>query len=1502
MKGGRPRNRLRSVGIGLSVLLLLFELVGQLFTAPAAHAQQSYAQICPQVTGFVVPISVTTAFASPYRKNDGTSLTGTSHDVGTKITARFGNPITTELTKGDAEVYRAGSASDSWSRVGTSTLTKASDGSWIGEYVGNLPDGAYRLFVLVKIQGQNPISGREEVVARGCSQAQSVTKGQSERDKFCAGNEAAARIGFSAKLETVTPGNAAQNRPATFDIELRLQKGLRNATQPRLHFKRSFESSTHVFTTLKEDVPLGGTTDVPSSNLKAWKPRVTDAPPEKPGPYRYHAFAEITVNGQRYTTCNPSPAFHRWGTAVSEDITLSRDEAVKWFSDSNNNLGINVPTEQGRKPQILNITPNDETGRPPLFFQLQAIIPSGQDPTYDIIGIVASGIGGGLVGGGASAVGSAALKGLTELIRVSTTHGEAELTFFRIYRNDPGDAEKRYRNVFFVLTDENLNGRVLYYPVNDDGTYGTGESLKEWGVTEESWLDLYGKIYNQPVTAGVNECTGSEVVKIGPVGDDKKAEEEKVNRDYGGVVDLKQSCINTFSYGWPAWWGVIAKQPKIDLGGACGFGGFLSLFKEGIGTLVAKVIGCLAASLFEGVTNAIKPILCEAASRSMIIAPPVRAQDDGPSAPAQDFCQTLRQDSPFESSSLPLTAPRYSVVKQPSPTVASFFVGTAHAQNFGGANSYESQLKDPDSVIVRIWSYSRSLVNIIVILALLTIAFANIFHFNLNTYTAKKALPGLVIGVVAANGSLLIVRFLADVAQAASQLALELAGSPSIPQLIALDFPKAIGEGVVIGLIGGTVAATAGAFFTGGLSLLGWTLLLVILAIYYAFLVIAFIIAFVKRVVILYFLAMLAPLAFVAYGLPQFQKYFYQWWDHFLRQLFVFPVIIFGMAATVMLAQQLNIGDYAQALNPTNFISGLVSIILVLSAATLVLKLPKIVTKGALDVASTFKKVLGAAPRMVGATAGANSWVADKRAGALTKKYGEAMKSGNIKLAAELRLKRMKASRFHDKLGGKLKTTRGYATIFSDPGKYIKEPWEERVKQAENDDKIAAVTKTNWPFNQSIPDYLKGKPAAFKAQVGFGKDELQEMTTPQQIFDWFGGGKKEKIYTALKGWIEKGKDDSEKIMRIGKIASTGSSGRWTGAVDVLKAAGISENDFTPEELAKVFAAYNKINQLANRMRGGGNATVVWGKIRDNLPYAGAGTADRPAQSGASAGPQNDEVARGASGRVAMFTDRQIQDRVEEIFNHGLELDPNLKDDIQDRLVRNLDVLGELEQMNPAETTYTSALEKTRQTLLEAIGSSAGIEADMLRQAIQQANDPAQLTRLTENLSIAAAARTEGGDFKKSIASIISQANQGTREFHQAHNELLGQTDLSRLEQAITGSLQAGGQDMADVLSRELGTSVNKMSTALGKQLNPDEQRRMFQQMAAQIQGTMVGPGQKTLRAVLQSSLQSLPKTFAKAVGVRTLQPAAMEVRLVGQAGTKSSSDIPPPTAPETPSN
>lgn len=1450
MKEGRFRSHLRRAVLGVALFFLVSESIAGFLTTPVlAQANNSYAALCQSSNFLIANIPVSVTFTTPYSSGNVLDPNFKTYDVGGKITANPGLGV--NLTRVKAVVYRATTTSDQWSSVGEVTLTN-SVGSWTGEYGGNLPDGAYRLFVQVK--GYSGSGNTEAQQGQGCSTPQGVTKGKDDRTKSCEGNDEARNVGFQLSLSVKEPGNAEKSKPVSFTAKVTLQKGLRNATTPQVSFKRSRVGNSYVYTSLQDPVPLGNADDQ-DATTKVWQPVVSDKP-DSAGEYNYHLFGEVTVNGKRYTACS-NAAFFRWGNS---DTTINDEEVDletlrKWFGKDENNLIIQVPTKTaGEKPFVL-VGPEEESGRPTVKFELVYIFGNGGN----------------------------ILESLTSPIETR----QLDYTMFQTYitrlDSNKNKVTTRLKHVYYAHDDRGIEGHVEYWANEADVvTRRTDpETLQNaWDVTKESYTDLYARLYDVPKDPSSDNCLDKDgITKIGPAG--KGADAEISDRGYE-TANLNGNCINAQDYGWAAHWGVKVTSIPLELGKSCSVQGFLSLFSEGIGVMIAKMLGCLASELFTAIVNTVQPLLCEAASRSMLTSP-ASAADTAP----QD-CESIKNESPVQGSIQP-------------PSLTSFFVGTAHAQNIGGNHKFEEELKNPNSVIVRIWGYSRSLLNIIVVAALLAIAFANIFHFNINTYAAKKMLPGLVIGVVAANGSLLIIRFLADVTQAVSQLAVDVSGSGgTITSLIAWHFPKAIGEAALVGGIGSLVAAVGLTGATGGVSLLAWTLLMICLICYYAFLVIAFAIAFIKRVVVLYFLSMVAPLAFVAYGVPQFQKYFFQWWDQFLRHLFVFPVILFGMSATVALADQLGFLDYANVLNPTNFVSGLVSIILVMSAATMVLKLPKLFTKGAIDVAETFKKAIGMAPRIVQGAQGIHSFASGRRINKLTNTYNLEKAKGTPegrRKAAEARLARIKLSNKVSKDAGRLKKFRGYSTLFARP-ELLKEAWEARGARDKKDDYIGAMVRTG-----GIPGMLRGAAAEAELARKLGLDESKDARTIGDLQDLsktlFEGHIKAvekdlKIKEAME--LASGNDPAEFEKLRQKASNFKSKDEIDAFVQMLsEKSGMdlkvgSVKDY--HDIMKWSAFQTAVTRVARGIRDTEegidpylkNAKKVAMAFPDYSKATGAGGPGAAPFAGA--GP----AAQAAAAQVASFTDQQIQDRVEEIFSHGLALDPNLGDDIQERFIKNLDTLADLEAMNPGDALFADALNKTRQTLLDAVGSSTGAEADALREAIRQANDPSQLTRITENLSLAAEARRQGGETKESVASIVAQATQGTREFNKAHAELISTADLSRLESAITTSLQNGGQDMADVLSRELGEGVNKLSQTLGKQLNPDEQRKMFQQLATQIQGTMVGPGQKTLRAVLQSSLQSLPKTFAKVVGVHTLNQRAMETKTIS----------PPPAPPPPP--
>jgi hypothetical protein len=164
-------------------------------------------------------------------------------------------------------------------------------------------------------------------------------------------------------------------------------------------------------------------------------------------------------------------------------------------------------------------------------------------------------------------------------------------------------------------------------------------------------------------------------------------------------------------------------------------------------------------------------------------------------------------------------------------------------------------------------------VNIVLILGLLIIAFANISRFSLDTYTIKKALPNLIVGVVLANASFFIIKFLVDINSVAVQFFVDLSTGGSFRNLVAaalsgisLEVVETIGWGSAFLLI---------IFLLVSLIIILWLALMLYI-----------------RLIVIYLLAILSPLAFVAYGIPGVgDKYFKMWWQNFVKWLFM-PVIM----------------------------------------------------------------------------------------------------------------------------------------------------------------------------------------------------------------------------------------------------------------------------------------------------------------------------------------------------------------------------------------------------------------------------------------------------------------------------------------------------------------------------------------------------------------------------------------------------------------------------------
>jgi hypothetical protein len=925
-----------------------------------------------------------------------------------------------------------------------------------------------------------------------------------------------------------------------------------------------------------------------------------------------------------------------------------------------------------------------------------------------------------------------------------------------------------------------------------------------------------------------------------------------------------QNCLYTKPDGWLAVWGARSADAGCSLS-------ILSAFTDGIGLLFVKMIGCVFGWMLDNIISTVEGWFKEVGNRSYY------------------------QPSPG----------------YPDGSLGNFLgLGTAYAQDHR-VTGYEGELsKDGDgdpnqaSVIVKIWRISRSLINIVVIIALLAISFANILHLNINTYAAKKALPGIILGVIGANASLLIMRFLADVSQAASQLAVDLSGADTISTMFA-GMITALGKtmiGTLPLLVVGGAAATAA---TGGVALVVIIIGGIVILLYYLFLLLAFFVAFLKRLVILYMLSMVAPLAFVAYGLPQTQHYFFKWWNMYLTYLFLFPIILFGMAATMRISQELNWGQ----MTPFS-VAGITGLALVFGAATITLKLPKIMTKGVIDIASTMKKVLGAAPRAAQLAGSAHQFyaggkydsmkgnVANWRANRLEKK----LNSGKPLTAKEMqRYNRLKASAdasaasaaskqasYGDSAGAKrMKAFRGYATIFSDPEEYIKKPWDERVAQIRSDDKIAAVTKAMLG-GEAVPDILKGRPAAVKGQIGFGREERTPALSAAQVINYLDKDNKEDelFWKIFDDYVNAGANDAEKNQRFAEAVGASKAGRWGPIEKLLKNAGVDYNQYNAKAIGKAVNTFEMLSQ-ATRARGGnfiGKEGSVVARMEDEgissptsgSPYAGGGSPppNNPPPGGPGRGPGGPAGPFvGGGGNIdPTAAQRQVEENLinwsKQVFGHASRVAPHLGEELEK------EILGAVQGL---DLDNEATAERLRTALVNAAGGNP-MANDALTKAAFSAN-ASGLKSLAHQVLDAAEVNRRGGT--QAVADAVARERYNQRAgFHNEAAAVAASIDYAQLSRAVSEAVASGNANIGDIVAESLQPQLEKMAASIGKTFDANAMTKFAQEFnrigTAGLKEVIAGRNQNSLISKMKTAMETnLAKTVAHAVDAHVPSPEEM---------------------------
>ncbi len=190
-----------------------------------------------------------------------------------------------------------------------------------------------------------------------------------------------------------------------------------------------------------------------------------------------------------------------------------------------------------------------------------------------------------------------------------------------------------------------------------------------------------------------------------------------------------------------------------------------------------------------------------------------------------------------------------------------------------------------DNPIVDIWNAIRIICNSLFIIGLLIIAFANVLQLQIDMYAIKAILPRFIAAVILVNFSLVLCRVILDFANLLSKEVITISNVGEIEGISSYLFKEMktgieeFGQGVGLYLTSIIFAIIAG---IASLLLAGMLLI---------------------RVLMVWFLVIVAPVAFLLMVLPFTRGIYSTWWKWYARFIFMGPVAALILAIGSRMAQ-----------------------------------------------------------------------------------------------------------------------------------------------------------------------------------------------------------------------------------------------------------------------------------------------------------------------------------------------------------------------------------------------------------------------------------------------------------------------------------------------------------------------------------------------------------------------------------------------------------------------
>ena len=208
------------------------------------------------------------------------------------------------------------------------------------------------------------------------------------------------------------------------------------------------------------------------------------------------------------------------------------------------------------------------------------------------------------------------------------------------------------------------------------------------------------------------------------------------------------------------------------------------------------------------------------------------------------------------------------------------------------------EIKD-GSPIYEVWKYMRGLTNVLFIIFLLIMVYSQVTGLGITNYGLKKTLPKLIVGAIVVNLSFVMCSLLVDVSNIVGDGLRDVFNAIEESTMATMNVTSgghvSLSQ-MYLSLAGGTTMAVGAgviAFETGAIWMMIPTVLGAIVAVVIGLVTIA------MRQAVVALLIMIAPLAIVAYILPNTGKWFQQWKQLFSRMLVFYPMfsLLFGASS-----------------------------------------------------------------------------------------------------------------------------------------------------------------------------------------------------------------------------------------------------------------------------------------------------------------------------------------------------------------------------------------------------------------------------------------------------------------------------------------------------------------------------------------------------------------------------------------------------------------------------